>query len=297
MATNMRTHPQGMFPPPEARPRAVLVDNISPLATPDALADFFSFCGTIEEHRLRQVGGLQQAVVIFSDERARENALVMNQSSIVDTEVTITTIPDSFNFYDDPTTTAAGVQQGQGFGLFGASLPGFGDFFQGAAAQVERASNALSQATDSGVLKSAKSQMGLVRKRTMDFANDLDSKWQVRENVKNVAEASTKHATAVASAVASSTSTLASQVDQNLQISQNTNMIAQRARQNQAVDSGIRAVQAGFNNLLAQTGLQAENNTATSTANGSNPQAQSVTPQTEVADDGAQAADGSAIKT
>lgn len=302
-----------VFPPADALPRAVFVDNISPLANAATLEDFFSFCGSIEAHRLRKVGSIQQAVVIFSDERARENALVMNQSSIIDTQVTITTVPDSFDFNADPSSqpgrTGAGQQQQQQFGLFGSGLAAFGDLFQGVggavAAEVEKASKAWDSATDSGVLKSAKDQMALVRKRTTDLATELDNKWQVRENVKNVATVSKERATAVASAVASSTTNIASQVDRSLHISQNTSMLAERVKENPAVGSGVRAVQGGFQTLLAQTGLQNNDNqqnpdgatqppasTTDTAVNGSQPN-----PAAGIANPVAQHAGGDAVKT
>lgn len=301
-----------VFPPPDALPRAVLVDNISPHASAATLEDFFSFCGSIEAHRLRKVGSTQQAVVIFSDERARENALVMNHSSIIDTQVAITIVPDDFNFNADPNSQSGRTGNGAGqqqFGLFGSGLAAFGDLFQGVggavAAEVEKASKAWDSATDSGVLKSAKDQMALVRKRTTDLATELDNKWQVRENVKNVATVSKERATAVASVVASSTTNIASQVDRSLHISQNTSMLAERVKENPAVGSGVRAVQGGFQTLLAQTGLQNHDNqqnpdgatqppasTTDTAVNGSQP-----APTSGIANPVAQHASGDAVKT
>lgn len=251
-ASGSTTVDDEVFPPMEALPRSILVGNISPLATSATLEDFFSFCGAIETQRLRKLpSGVQQAVVIFSDERARENALVMNDSPIIDTRVTITTVTPSFNFFEEPISTPP-PQQGGMFGGFSA----FGDLFAGVgtavAAEVQKASHAIEKATDSGVLKSAKDQMVLARKKTAEIATDLDNKWKVRENVKNVADVSREQATVVASAVATQTSNLATQVDRSLNITENTGKLAEKAREN----AGIKAVAGGFQSLLAQTGLQ-----------------------------------------
>lgn len=262
------------FPPATALPRAVLVRNISPLATSATLEDFFSFCGTIESHRLRQLKPTssstatpdQQAVVIFSDERARENALVMDKSCIVDTVVSITAVPPEFDFDVDPvsrssgTGAGAGTAAGQPFGFLGSGFSAVGDLFAGVgsavASEMEKAGKAIDHVTDTGVLKSAKDQMALATKRTKDFAVDLDTKWHVRENVINVAEVGKAQASAVATVVASQTSSLATQVDRSLHITENTGKLAEKARENEAVNSGIRAVSGGFQNLLSQTGLQ-----------------------------------------
>lgn len=266
------------FPPAAVLSRAVLVRNISPLATSATLEDFFSFCGTIESHRLRQLKPtssssatpVQQAVVVFSDERARENALVMDKSSIVDTVVSITAVPPNFDFDDDPvpraSSTASGTAAGGGggagqpFGFFGSGFSAVGDLFAGVgsavANEMEKAGKVIEEATDSGVLKSAKDQMALASKRTKDFAADIDTKWHVRENVINAAEAGKAQASAVATVVASQTSNLATQVDRSLHITENTEKLAEKARENEAVNSGIRAVSGGFQTLLSQTGLQ-----------------------------------------
>lgn len=262
------------YPPVEAVSRAVLVRNISPLATSATLEDFFSFCGTIESHRIRKVStpsvsstsnlntssgsGTQQAIVVFSDERARDNALVMDQSSIVDTLVEIKRVPDGFDFNKDPAPPPSG--------FFGSGFAAFGDLFAGVgsavATEVEKASKAIDSATDTGVLKSAKDQMALARKRTTDFAADIDHKYHVRENIYNAAEAGKSHATAVASVLATQTSNIATQVDKSLHISENTEKISEKARENPTVNSGIRAVTGGFQNLLAQTGLQSNTNSS-----------------------------------
>lgn len=270
MSTNPLSHES--YPPVQASSRAVLVRNISPLATSATLEDFFSFCGTIESHRLRKMpvtnssppngSGTQQAVVIFSDERATENALVMDQSSIVDTLVTITRVPAGFDFNADPAPPPSG--------FFGSGFAAFGDLFSGVgtavAAEVERASKALESATDTGVLKTAKDQMALASKRTKDFAADIDHKWHVRENVYSATEAGKSHATAVASALATQTSSIATQVDRSLHISENTGKLTEKARENPTVNNGIRAFTGGFQSLLAQTGLQANtSNTPQST--------------------------------
>lgn len=281
--------PPGRYPPADAMSRAVLVRNISPLATSATLEDFFSFCGTIESHRLRKLptssissvsatsnptnpsgSGTQQAIVIFSDERARDNALVMDQSSIVDTLVKITRVPEGFDFNKDPAPPPSG--------FFGSGFAAFGDLFAGVgtavASEVEKASKAIDSATDTGVLKTAKDQMALARKRTTDFAADIDHKWHVRENIFNAAEAGKSHATAVASALASQTSNIATQVDKSLHISENTEKLTEKARENPTVNNGIRAVTGGFQTLLSQTGLQTNANPSPSQPNSNLPTAE-----------------------
>lgn len=269
------------FPTAETLPRAVLVRNISPLATSATLEDFFSFCGTIESHRLRPVqfapnnslidapaaSSSQQAVVIFSDERARENALVMDKSSIVDTIVTITEVPPAFDFYAQvsaharaPAASASAPSGGESFGFLGSGIAAFGDLFAGVgsavAVEVGKAGKAIESSADTGVLKSAKDQMALATKRTKDFATDLDTKWHVRENVINAAEVGKAQASAVATVVRDQTTQIATQVDRSLHISENTEKIAEKARGNDTVNNGIRAFTGGFQNLLSQTGLQ-----------------------------------------
>lgn len=271
MATENRPE---KFPPTEALPRSVLVRNISPLATPATIEDFFSFCGSIESQRLQKSSGssgTQIAVVIFSDELARDNALVMDQSSIVDTLVTITPVPYAFNLNEEQGSETSQTKPG----LWGSGLSAFGDLFSGVgtavAAEVGKASHAIDRATDVGVLRTAKDQVAYASRCTKDFATDLDNKWHVSENARNAASAGKTHATAVASVVATQTSNIVSQVDRNLHISENTGLLAERARENATVNSGIRAVTGSFQSILAQTGLQ-RNQGQTLNSNGSSEQ-------------------------
>lgn len=268
------------FPSVAALPRAVLVREISPMATKAAIEDCFSFCGPIEELRLRklpaQAGArpTQQAILVFADELARADALKMDQSLIADAPVSILPVPDHFNFDADPVTSSAVAGlPAQPLALFGSGMSAFGDLFTGVgnavAAEVSRASVAIDRATESGVLKSAKDQVTLAHRRTRDLAADIDSKWQVTNNVLNAAEAGRSGATAVASAVAKQTAEIASTVDNTLHITENTDRLTQTARSNPTVNSSFEAFTGGFNSLLAQTGLRANGNSAP--ANNSQP--------------------------
>ena len=256
------------FPPPEALPRAILVRNISPLATRTAIEDFFSFCGAIENHRLRKIPSnpgstpTQEAIVIFTEPRARTDALVMDKSSIVDSPVTITPVPEGFDF----NATPAPAPQPSQVGLFGG-FSAFGDLFAGVgtavAAEVEKASKMIDSATDTGVLKTAKDQVAQASQKTRDFATDLDSKYKLRDSLMIAAETGKTQATAVASAVATQTRSVAVQVDNTLHISENTGKLAERAKENPTVNSGISAFTDGFQNLMTQTGLRNDNSNST----------------------------------
>lgn len=272
MQAEANTAAPTQVPPADAIPRSVLVRNISPLASSAVVEEFFSFCGPIEACHIRKLSPTsasaqqkQQAVLVFSEPRARDNALDMNNSKIVDTNVSITAIPDGFDFYDDPPQKPAA-------GLFGSGFSAFGDLFSGVgsavAAEVEKASKVIDNATDSGVLKTAKTQMALARQRTQEFASDIDSKYQVSQNVKSAAVVSKTRATAVASAVGTSAATFASQVDSTLHISENTGKLAEKARENPAVNNGIRAVSDRFQTLLSHTGLQQGNSDGSANAGG-----------------------------
>ena len=251
------------YPPADSLDRAVLVRNISLAATPTAIEDFFSFCGAIQSHKMRTVQSVgnaprtQEAVVIFVDARARADALVMDSSSIVDQVVSITAVPEDYDFNTLPSVSP----QRQNF--FESSFSAFGDLFSGVgaavAAEVDRAGKMIESATESGVLKTAKDQVAMASMKTKSFATDLDQKWHVRDNIATAAETSRQKATEVASVVAEQTMNVAKQVDSSLQISEKTGKLAERARENQTVNTGLRNIKGGFEQLLAQTGLRTDN--------------------------------------
>lgn len=251
------------YPPPEARNRAVLVRNISRVATPAAIEEFFSFCGPVTSHRLRVVpptapGGepTLEAVVIFADERVCADALVMDSSSIVDQPVKITRVPPNFNFEAPPEEPTQGQQQE---GFLSGGFSAFSDLFAGVgtavAVEVDKAGKVLDKATDAGVLKTAKEQMAIASQKTREVAVDLDDKWHVRNNILNVAEVGKAKATEVATVFAQQTKSVAGQVDDRLHISENTGKLAERARENPTVNSGFTAFASGWQTLLTQTGL------------------------------------------
>lgn len=268
------------YPPPEARSRSVLVRNISHVATSAAIEEFFSFCGPVVDHRLRTVPPSEpgtdptlEAVVVFADDRVCEDALVMNESSIVDQPVSIVRVPDDFDF-SKPPPDAAPAAAAQPQGIFGG-FAAFGDLFAGVgtavAAEVDKAGKMIDSATDTGVLKQAKEQVALATQKTRDFAVDLDDKWHVRNNILNAAEVSKAKAAEVASAVATQTTTLATEVDNRLHITENTGKLADKAREVPAVSNGFTAISGGFQTLMAQTGLvQPEQDSSTPTISGAN---------------------------
>ncbi|CAN8067764.1 unnamed protein product [Agarophyton chilense] len=246
------------FPPPEALSRAVLVRNISPLATQAAIEDFFSFVCPIDTLRLRSirspngVDSSQEAVVVFTEPRAKADAIVMDKSTIVDQAVAITAVPEDYDFNVLPELTPNA----------NAILPGFSDIggiFTGVssvvAAEVQKAGKLIGDVTDTGVLKSAKEQVAAAGQRTRDFATDLDGKWQVTSNVRTFAESSKANAAFVASTVATQTKHVAQRVDDSLHLSEQTERLAESARQNTTLNDSFMALRGGFMNLFAQTGL------------------------------------------
>lgn len=253
---------QTPFPPPEVLPRSVLVRNISPLATKAAIEDFFSFVCPIETLRLRTVRSpnsndtTQEAVVVFTEPRAKADAIVMDKSTIVDQPVTISAVPDNYDFNALPTLT---TQQTGFLGGFG----GFSDLFAGVssavAAEVQKAGKFIDDATETGVLKTAKDQVAAAGQKTREIATDLDGRWQVSSNVRTFAESSKANAALVASTVASQTKSVAQKVDENLHLSEQTEKLAEQARQNTTLHKGISAITGGFNSLFSQTGLAQPN--------------------------------------
>lgn len=274
------------YPPPDAVDRAVLVTNISPAATSAAIEDFFSFCGAIQSHKLRTIPAsngkhqMQEAVVIFVESRACSDALVMDKSSILDHPVSIAPIPESYDFNRAP------LAPSQEQNLFQSSFAAFGDLFAGVgtavATEMDKAGKMLNSATDAGVLKSAKNQVALATQKTKEFAADVDGKWNVTNNIANVAATSRDRATQVASVVATQTMNAAQQVDRSLHISENTGKLAEKARENQAVNNGILAFTGGVQQLLAQTGLgdaNGQNNPANSSQHNADSQQAESSPE------------------
>lgn len=262
MATPTIPPPSTPFPPPHARNRAVLVRNISHVATSAAIDEFFSFCGTVSDHRIRTIAPIPpsteptlEAVVIFSDERVRDDALVLSGSSIVDRPVTIDRLPPTYDFSRPlPPTPAASP------GLFAA----FGDLFSGVgtavAGELDKAGKVLDSATDVGVLKAAKDRVAATAARTREIAEELDDKWHVRNSVLNTVETGKARASEVATVVAQQTTKVATDLDTKLHISENTGKLADRARENNVVNNGLMAFAGGWQSLMNQTGLAPDPN-------------------------------------
>ncbi len=247
-----------IYPSPETRDRAVLVQNISHAATGAAIDDFFSFCGTIESKKIRTMppkssgaNPTLEAVVIFTDEGARRTALMMNDSIIVDQPVAISAVPATYDFNAAVEDTSAG----QG-GLFG----GFGGFFAGVSStlstEYKKAAQMLDQATETGVLKAAKDQVVAVQQKTMEIANEIDDRYHVKNTILNAAENGKQQATFVANTVATQTRNVATTVDESLHISEKTTMLADKAMENETVKTGYRTITDGFQSLMNQAGLQ-----------------------------------------
>lgn len=262
---------EGVYPSPEARGRAVLVQNISPSATAAAIDDFFSFCGTMESKKLRTIppgsfGGTPtlEAVVVFTDESARRTALMMNDSIVVDKPVSIVAVPAGFDF-NVPVEAAAPA----GAGLFG--------FLSEVAATVgtecKKAVSALDEATETGVLKAAKEQVVAVQQKAGQIANDIDDRYHVKNTILNVAENGKAQASMVAGAVATQTRSVATSVDQSLHLSEKTGILANQVAENETVKTAQRTISDGFQTLLSTAGLSEE-------ATGTEPPAAAPAPET-----------------
>lgn len=253
------TTPSPRFPPQEALPRSVLVRNISPLATQAAVEDFFSFVCTIDVLRLRTVpantgeDSTQEAIVIFTESRAKADAIVMDKSTIVDQPVSITSVPNNFDFNVIPSPVS---DQDGFFSAFGQLFSGVGT---AVATEMQKAGKIIDNASDTGVFKTAKVQIAAAGQRTRDLASDIDGKWHVSDNVRNLAESSRTNAANFATTVATQTKSVAQQVDTSLQISEQTGKLAERALHNPTVNSGLSAISGGFQTLLTQTGFQPPN--------------------------------------
>lgn len=180
----------------------------------------------------------------------------MDSSTIDDKPVSITPVPPNFDFNSQPAH-----QPMQNNNFFATGMAAFGDLFSGVgtvvAAEMDKAGKIIDSATDTGVLKTAKDQVGMAAQRTREIATDIDDKWHVRDNIINVAETGKSHATSVASVVANQTKQVAEQMDKSLHISENTGKLAEKARGNPTVNGGISAITGGFATLMAQTGLTA----------------------------------------
>lgn len=203
----------------------------------------------------------------------------MSESSIEDQPVIITPVPDNFDFNRAPNPPPVSNQS-----VLGGGFSAFGDLFSGVgsavAAEMQKATKMIDNATETGVLKTAKDQMALAGQKTREFAVDLDDKWHVRNSLLNAAETGKAQATAVASAVANQTKNVAQQVDSTLQISEKTGQLAERARENETVNSGFRAFTGGIQNLMVQTGLSGSNAPAETTAHAPSNQETVVPPDT-----------------
>lgn len=249
--------PAEAYPSEAARSRAVLVQNITHAATGASIDDFFSFCGTIESKRVRalpppngQAHPTLEAVVVFADEAARNTALMMNDSIIVDQPVSIIAIPPGYNFnIVVAPMTSGGVADG---GMLGDIGGFFASFSSTVASECKKAAQMLDDATETGVLHSAKVGVAGMQKRTIEMASDLDDKYHVKNTLLNAAESSRS----IASALVEQTRSAAKTVDQSLHISQTTNEIAGKAMENETVRSAHRTITTGFQSLLNSAGIE-----------------------------------------
>lgn len=268
------------FPAPDARARAVLVRNIPRLADMAAVEEFFSFCGEIESKRLSTVppadSGAEatlEAVVVFKDNASCRTALLMTGSTILDTPVTISTVPDDYTSPDsstpaadtdpsmtDESTGPGGPTSSQASGMpFGGVMADFGGFFAGVGSaltgEMARAGAMIDAATENGVLKTAKDQAALARNKTAELIQSVDAQYGVGERAGAVAGAVTTQTRNVVGVVTEQSKMVASQVDETLHVSQHAKAIQSKAMENEAVATAAKSLKDGFDNLLNQTGL------------------------------------------
>jgi len=75
------------------KPKAVLVENLSPSVTTKTLNDFFSLCGTIESISLHPKAGVEdgtlEAVVSFETSGAADTAVLLTNAILVDRTISI----------------------------------------------------------------------------------------------------------------------------------------------------------------------------------------------------------------
>ena len=80
----------------ENKPRAVLVESLSPSVTDKTLKDFFFLCGPIESITLNERKDAQGdaeeslvAVVVFEDSSAADTAVLLTNAVLVDRAITV----------------------------------------------------------------------------------------------------------------------------------------------------------------------------------------------------------------
>lgn len=260
------------YPPADALARAVLVRGIPHLADEAAVDEFFSFCGDIESKRMATVppssagqSPTLEAVVVFADEASRRTALLMNESSILDKPVSITAVPDGFVIGASDAASPADRADASSASAapFGGFFAGMGQLFSGVGstvnAEVQKAATMLDEASQTGVLKTAKDQAVLARKKTAELVTQVDEQFHVQQRVGAVAGVVSEQTKTVASVVAEQSKSIATQVDSTLHISENTKMLHDKAMQNPTVNSGVQSMKSGFDSLLTTTGLQQQN--------------------------------------
>ena len=240
------------YPSEDARNRAVLVRNITHAATGTAIDDFFSFCGAIESKRVRTVAPAAgaahptlEAVVVFADDAARNTALMMNDSIIVDQPVTIVAIPHHYDF--NASIAPPAVPRNTGNGLFGD----LGGLFNAFTSTMNQAVRVMDEATNTGMLREAKDGMRSLHIKTMEVASEIDDRYHVKNTLLNAAEAGKT----TAASLIQQTKTVASQVDNQYQISSKTSQTIDKALENPTVKSAHRSIKSGFDSILHSAGI------------------------------------------
>ena len=240
------------YPSEEARNRAVLVRNITHAATGTAIDDFFSFCGAIESKRVRTVapvGGAAhptlEAVVVFADDAARNTALMMNDSIIVDQPVTIVAVPHHYDF--NATVAPPEVPRNTSNGIMGD----LGGFFSAFTSTMNQAVRVMDEATNTGMLREAKDGMRSLHIKTMEVASEIDDRYHVKNTLLNAAEAGKT----TAASLIQQTKSVASQVDNQYQISSKTSQTIDKALENPTVKNAQRSIKSGFDSILHTAGI------------------------------------------
>lgn len=226
--------PGDSFPPPSALSRSVLVRNVPVSASSSTIDEFFSFCGDIAEQRMAPSGDRKSldAIVVFTDDSSRRTALLMDASSILDATVSIGPVPDGFALGSaaaPPPAAAAGM---------------FGGIFAALTGEMEKAGAMFDQATESGVLKTARESVVEAGQQAGAFVKGIDAEYQVTEKT-----------TAFAGVATEKTKGVLGEIDEKLHVGEVVQGLRNKAMENPAVSSGVEGIRSGIDSLLSQTGL------------------------------------------
>lgn len=271
------------FPPKGSAPRSVLVTNISTRASETTIEEFFSFCGSISDKRIKLIPPTStsttgadaptlEAFVIFETESARQSALLLDGSTILDQRVSIVPGSESWREKSDPPHTnglTPGSQDGaRQEGLFSflpapaagalsataAGLGGlFGDMGHVLGEEAQKAGNAWKESNDHGVLKKVRDQATAATEKTKEAASGIDQRFGVKDKVLTAASVGKTKAQEVAEVVTTHTKSVATTVDAKLHVSDKATQIASKAMENDMVANGYNSIVQGWSTLWKKT--------------------------------------------